>query len=257
MMRIAVLLATVLLLAPVHAVEPASSPVVTVKDERMTLRVSSVPLEEVMLRFAAAAGAEVKGGLVNPHDVSVEFEDVSVQDGLARLLGDQNFMLTYSGHKLTRVTLMGGAVDTPVTKVVKNEHEATGEPPQNFAQLMQSRMIQVSPSGRLARFLDKDQASLQQLVDIGLRNEDAALRTEALRMAIQAIDGQPDLNAATIAAISGMDDNQLMSLFRATARENTRAVLAQMSTLLRTNDLRQRSLRLLMQANGPLGTEQQ
>ena len=121
---------------------------------------------------------------------------------------------------------------------------------------MQSRMIQVSPGGRLARSLDKDQASLQQLVDIGLRNEDAALRTEALRMAIQAIDGQPDLNAATIAAINGMDDNQLMALFRATARDNTRAVLAQMSTLLRTNDLRQRSLRLLMQANSPLGTEQ-
>jgi hypothetical protein len=255
MIVIAAVLAATILAAPLHAAEPASSPVVSVKDERMTVRVSSLPLEEVMLRFAAAAGAEVRGGLVNPRDVSVEFEDVSVQDGLARLLGDQNFMLTYSGGKLTRVTLMGGAVDAPVTKVVKNEHDTTGEPPQSFAQLMQSRMIQVSPGGRLARFLDKDQASLQQLVDIGLRNDDAALRTEALRMAIQAIDGQPDLNAATIAAINGMDDNQLMSLFRATARDNTRAVLAQMSTLLRTNDLRQRSLRLLMQANSPLGNE--
>ena len=85
-----------------------------------------------------------------------------------------------------------------------------------FAQLMQSRMIQVSPGGRLSRFLGKDEASLQQLIDVGLRNDDAALRTEALRMAIQAIDGQPDLNAATITAIEAMDDNQLMALFRAT-----------------------------------------
>ena len=76
-------------------------------------------------------------------------------------------------------------------------------------------------------------------------------------MAIQAIDGQPDLNAATITAIEAMDDNQLMALFRATARDNTKAVLAQMSTLLRTNDLRQRSLRLLMQVTTPPGSEEQ
>lgn len=251
------LLVAMLAAAPVGA-EHVGSPVVTVKDERMTVKVSGIGLEELMLRFSATTGAEVRGTIVTPRDVSVEFEDVSIQDGLARLLGDQNFMLTYSGGKLTRVTLLGGAQDAPVTKVVKNEHEATpGEPPQTFAQMLQTRMIQVSPGGRLARFLDKDQASLQQLVDIGLRNDDAALRTEALRMAIQAIDGQPDLNAATISAIGAMDDNQLMSLFRATARDNTKAVLAQMSTLLRTNDLRQRSLRLLMQANTPLGEEQQ
>jgi hypothetical protein len=250
-------LALVAVQAPA-ADQPGGSPVVTVKDERMTVRVNGVGLEEILVRFSAATGAEIRGGLVEPREVSVEFEDVSVQDGLARLLGDQNFMLTYSGGKLTRVTLMGGALDAPVTKVVK-EHDpnAPTEPPQTFAQLMQTRMIQVSPGGRLSRFLGKDEASLQQLVDVGLRNEDASLRTEALRMAIQAIDGQPDLNAATIAAINGMDDNQLMALFRATARDNTRAVLAQMSTLLRTNDLRQRSLKLLMQANTPLGNEEQ
>ncbi len=248
-----------LMSAPVGAADqPAGSPVVTVKDERMTVKVNGTSLEEILVRFSAATGAEIRGGIVNPRDVSVEFEDVSLQDGLARLLGDQNFMLTYNGGKLTRVTLMGGALDAPVTKVVKeNETAATGEPPQTFTQLMQTRMIQVSPGGRLSRFLGKDEASLQQLVDVGLRNEDAALRTEALRMAIQAIDGQPDLNAATVNAINGMDDNQLMALFRATARDNTRAVLAQMSTLLRTNDLRQRSLKLLMQVSTPLGGEGQ
>lgn len=257
MMRLAALL-VLALVAAVHAEEPApaGSTIVTVKEERMTVRVNGVGLEEILVRFSAASGAEIRGGIVNPREVSVEFEDVTVQDGLARLLGDQNFMLTYNGGKLTRVTLMGGALDAPVTKVVK-EHDGSAETPQTFAQLMQTRMISVSPGGRLSQFLGKDEASLQQLVDVGLRNEDSSLRTEALRMAIQAIDGQPDLNAATVAAINGMDDNQLMALFRATARDNTKAVLAQMSTLLRTNDLRQRSLRLLMQANTPLGNEEQ
>jgi hypothetical protein len=252
----AILVAVLLAPPPVRGADGAHNPIETVKDERLTGKVNNVSLENVILRFAVATGAEIRGSVLNPHEVSVEFEDVSIQDGLARLLGDQNFMLTYSGAKLTRVTLMGGAVDEAVTKVVKNEHPNPGEPAPTFAQLLQTRMIQVSPGGRLARFLDKNEASLQQLVDIGLRNEDAAVRTEAMRMAIQAIDGQPDLNAATIAAINGMDDNQLMALFRATARDNTRAVLAQMSTLLRTNDLRQRSLKLLMQANAPLGADQ-
>jgi hypothetical protein len=262
MRLLAALLAAALMAAPAWAAEEAHSPVVTVKDERLTVKVTNFPLDDIMMRFCMATGAEIRGTLLNPREVSIEFEEVPIQDGLARLLGEQNFMLTYSGPKLTRITLMGGAVDEPVTKVVKNEHANPNEPAPTLAHLMQTRMIQVSPGGRLARFLGKNEASLQQLIDIGLRNDDAALRTEALRMSIQAIDGQPDLNAATISAINGMDDNQLMAVFRATARDNTRAVLAQMSTLLRTNDLRQRSLKLLMQANTPLGdqaapTEQQ
>lgn len=251
MTRVLAILLAATLAVPAHAADEAPEPVISLQGERLTVRVTGVSLEEVLQRFASASGAEIRGGVTTPRDVSVEFEDVSVQDGLARLLGDQNFMLTYSGGKLTRVTLLGGPQDAPVTKVVK-----TGEGvPQSFSELIQSRMISVTPGGRLSRFLGKDSATLQQIIDIGLRNEDRGLRTEALRMAVQAVDGQPDLNAATIDTLGAMDDSQLLAVFRATARENTREVLAQMSTLLRTNELRTRSLKLLMQANTPLGEE--
>ncbi|HEV7730967.1 MAG TPA: hypothetical protein VGR62_02350 [Candidatus Binatia bacterium] len=249
----AVLLAAVLA-APVHAADEAPASVVSVKGERLTVRVNAMSLDDVLQRFATATGAEIRGGVATPRDVSVEFEDVPVQDGLARLLGDQNFMLTYRDGKLSRLTLLGGALDAPVTKVVKTEHGGGGsETPQTFAQLIQSRTVEVTPGGRLSRFLGKDSATLQQLIDIGLRNDDRAVRTEAMRMSIQAIDGQPDLQTATVEAIGAMDDNQLMGMFRATARDHTKEVLSQMATMLRTNELRTRSLRLLMQANTPLG----
>ncbi len=250
----AAILLAVALAAPVHAADEASpASVVNVQGERLTVRVTAMSLDEVLKRFATATGAEIRGGVVTPRDVSVEFEDVPMQDGLARLLGDQNFMLTYRDGKLSRLTLLGGALDAPVTKVVKTEHGGTPETPQTFSQLIQSRTVEVTPGGRLSRFLGKDSATLQQLIDIGLRNDDRGLRTEAMRMSIQAIDGQPDLQTATVEAIGAMDDNQLMAVFRATARDHTKEVLSQMATMLRTNELRTRSLRLLMQANTPLG----
>ena len=65
---------------------------------------------------------------------------------LVRLLGDQNFMLTYREGRLSRLTLLGGSLDAPVTKVVKNQDgNATPEVSLSFAQMAQSRVIERVP----------------------------------------------------------------------------------------------------------------
>src|SRR5262249_38825905 len=150
----------------------------------------------------------IRGTVKQPHDVTIDFEDVPLRDGLARLLGDQNFVLTFRENgSLRAVTLLGGAQpqdQSAGAKIVKTGQPAPAAASMN--ELMQ-RNVSLPAGGKLALFLGQPSATLQQLLDISVRQDDAALRVEALRAGLGAIDTQPDLKGLAVKALSDVDDH--------------------------------------------------
>src|ERR1051326_6738180 len=85
------------LLALACSARAADERVIRYTDNTLTVQVTKAPLGEVLDEILHQAGAQLRGAPRNTGDVTVDFEDVPLQEGLHRLLGDQNFMLVYAG----------------------------------------------------------------------------------------------------------------------------------------------------------------
>jgi hypothetical protein len=233
---------------------PPPPKTIALKDDKLTVKVSAVPLDEVLQAVVAPSNGEIRGSVKQPHDVTIDFENVPLQDGLGRLLGDQNFVLTFRENgSLRTLTLLGGAQDQSsearIVKPTLPQHPAVAA-----AEMMQ-RNVPVPAGSKLAQFLGTPSATLQQLLDISLRQDDASLRVEAMRAGVGAIDSQPDLKAMVVKSLGDTDDHTLENVIRSVAQDRAREIVSQMAAITRTPELRARSTQLLQHLS-PAGNAQ-
>jgi hypothetical protein len=227
----------------------AASPdrVITVRQDRLTVRVTDVALDEIVREVAAPSKAEVKGSVKDPKPVSADFADVPLQDGLTRLLGEQNFLLTYrEDGTLRSLTLLGGPVEEAQgAQVVKTAPAPPPAAPSPVDLLQRS----VPVSGKLQELLGQPTATMQQLMDITMRQDDAGLRLEAMRAGMNAIDTQADMRSTVVKSLEGIDDQALEAMVRNMAPNHAQEVMSQMAATSRTPEIRARSLRVLRSLN--------
>ena len=237
------LLAAILPGHPAGAADAPPPKTIALKGDKLTVKVNAVPLDEVLQAVVAPSQGEIRGSVNQPHDVSIEFEDVPLQDGLGRLLGDQNFVLTFRENgSLRTLTLLGGAQEqSSEARIVK---PTAGHPVVAATDMMQ-RSVPVPAGSKLAQFLGQPNATLQQLLDISLRQDDASLRVEELRAGVGAIDSQPDLKALVVKSLGDTDDHTLENVIRSVAQDRAREIVSQMAAITRTPELRIRSTQLL------------
>jgi hypothetical protein len=82
--------------------------IVLYDDDRLTVQVEQAPLADVMREIGRQTGAEIVGALHHPRQVSQKFDGLPLMEGVARLLGAQNFTLRYGrGGELRAVALLG------------------------------------------------------------------------------------------------------------------------------------------------------
>ncbi len=237
------LLAAILPGYPAGAADAPPPKTIALKGDKLTVKVNAVPLDEVLQAVVAPSQGEIRGSVKQPHDVSIEFEDVPLQDGLGRLLGDQNFVLTFRENgSLRTLTLLGGAQEqSSEARIVK----PSAAHPAVAATDMMQRSVPVPAGSKLALFLGQPNATLQQLLDISLRQDDASLRVEALRAGVGAIDSEPDLKALVVKSLGDTDDHTLENVIRSVAQDRAREIVSQMAAITRTPELRIRSTQLL------------
>src|SRR3989454_4351842 len=89
--------------------EGAPERVIHYEGDTLTVRLAGAPVTDVLDELGRQAGAEIRGQVRDPHEVSAEFEGVPLAEALHRLLGDQNFALVYGNEgRLKSVRLLGG-----------------------------------------------------------------------------------------------------------------------------------------------------
>jgi hypothetical protein len=227
----------------------AAERTIMLRGDRLTVQVTDVPLEDVLRVLAEPSKAELKGAIKEPRQITVDFVDVPLQDGLTRLLGDQNFALTFrEDGSLRTLTLLGVPVEAAETRVVKTAPTTTAAPA-TPGEILQHP---VPVSGRLREFLGgQPTATMQQLMDITLRQEDASLRQEAMRAGMSAIDTVPDLRASVVSSLENADDQTLATVLRNMAQDRAQEIATHMATGSRTPQIRARGAQLLRTLNQP------
>jgi hypothetical protein len=93
-----------------------SAPVVArFADGRLSVSATDARLEDVVREVARVAGAEVKGTVATPRQVTIAFEDVPLEEALRRVLGEQPYSLRYERDRLVELALVD--VGSPARRI--------------------------------------------------------------------------------------------------------------------------------------------
>jgi hypothetical protein len=240
--------------AGVHAEDPAA-PVIRYHDDRLSVRLEKVPLEDVLDEIVRATGAEVRGAPSDVHDVTATFDDVPLPEALHRLLGDQNFMLRYAEpDRLRTIQLFGvqqahdGGDGSPAAGSARGRSPAAGSSmPASLVAAMSAleHHPPVKVSGSLASAIGSDSATFPQLFDAAMHQGDAAVRNEAFKVSLNAFETEPDLRATVLTAIGGTDEAALGQVLRGIAGSRAEELANQIASEAQTVELRTKALSVL------------
>jgi hypothetical protein len=231
-------LAVVAALAIACGAHAADERVIQYGDNALTVQVTKAQLDEVLNEIMRQAGAELRGSPRNAGDVTVAFERVPLQEGLHRLLGDQNFVLVYAGDGHLRVLrLLGG----PVAQTPGSRPPAAGAPARPASTDLASLVAGHAPipvSGPLEEAVGGPTAGLPALIQVATHHEDPTVRSAAVRALVTTLEADPALRAAAVDRLNSTDDAQLSTLLRGAAGERAEEVAMQVLTQAHAAEIR-------------------
>ncbi len=239
-----IVLAVMLCWRNARAAEDTPAPLIRYSNDALTVRLSGVPNSEILEELARQSGAEIRGQVREPREVTADFKSVPLPEALARLLGEQNFALVYrKGGRLKAVRLLGDDLaGAPTTTTLPATPAAPF--PGSLAELI-DRHPPVPVAGQLADALGAQSATLRQLLDLSLHHGDPAVRAEAVRTGIAAVEAEPTLRTAVIGELSNADSAFLSALLRASASEQAEDVAMQVLRDSRAAEIRVKALSVL------------
>jgi hypothetical protein len=176
------------------------------QNDRLSVRLEHAPLHEVLQELSRQTGATVRGEATGADEATIEFHDVPLNEGLQRLLGNQNFTLVYDAYgNLRTVRLFGGPQE-----VIAAPGEGTAA---GLVALFRNH-APVSVSGRLAKVVGGPTATFQRLGRTAVDDDDQAVRAEALGAIVTAVEADPELKDGVVSIITAMDDLAIASSAR-------------------------------------------
>lgn len=208
---LALLLALLLLGRATAAPPPALR--LEYRDDRLSGRLEEAPLGDVLAAVGVATGAEVRGQPLEQRAVSIELDAVPLDDALHRLLGSQNFTLSYGRDGRPKaLVLLGGPEEAPAPSerptaagvaVAPTGPTGPAFPLTLSRALTKARPVPVSEA--LAAALGADRATVPQLLEIATTDEDGLLRAQATQAVLSAFERQSRMRRAFLRTLHGLD----------------------------------------------------
>ena len=229
------------LLGTIAAPGIASPPTVTWEDDAVTATFDGVPVDEAIAALARAAGVEVRGELQEHREIRATFERARFPEVLDRLVGEQNFTITYdrAGHP-RRVDLLSMPQDEP---------PAARSSRDGFANLVRGYGA-VSLPPVLANALGRQRAELPWVLRRSARHRDPAVAAAAIGLFVRTVEAEPALHRALLRT----DDDRLTYVLRIWFGPGTEQVLGALAEETHDPLLRSKARRLEQQLRvGPPG----
>ncbi len=208
----------------VHA-EEGSQRVIEYQKDVLTVKLDNVPLTEVLAEVGKQSGAEIRGDVLQPRDLTLQLDKVPLKEALERLLGEQNFTLTYADDGALRaIQLKGGREAAPDKNKPKPGVKYTAFPGDEGETPPLWRAVYgvfddrgtVPVDGKLSMVVGGDAARWDVLANTAIGSEDPGVRREAVEAGMEAFEKDPDLEKAFAEATSGASDADLAAFARAT-----------------------------------------
>lgn len=195
----------------------AGRKVIVYREDKLTLDLEKVPLADVMTEVGKQSGAEVRGEILQQRDLTLEMDETPLKEALERLLGEQNFTLTYGDDgKLRTVELKGGREEAPppVAETEKAEDEDAVRATQDKLFRLFDKRDRVLVTGKVAERWGDDRILWDRLGNTTYGDPDEATRREAVRNAMRAVENDPEFRDAIVAAAAALTDAEMAQFVR-------------------------------------------
>jgi hypothetical protein len=188
------------------------------RDDRLTAHVDAVPLHEVLDAVATASGAEIRGRPMNDQPVSADLDAVPIDDALHRLLGTQNFTLSFGKQGLKTIVLLGGP-EAPPPPSDRPTAAGVAPPPVPAAPAFPlalsrafTRHRPVPVPEQLAEALGADRATFPQLLEMATVDDDGTRRAQATQVVLSALEREGSLRRSFLRTLHDLDDASLQDI---------------------------------------------
>jgi hypothetical protein len=188
------------------------------RDDRLSAHLEEVPLRQVLDAIAAASGAQIRGQPINDQPVSTDLDAVPIDDALHRLLGSQNFTLSFGSHgQLKTVVLLGGPEapaapsDRPTAAGIVPPAPAAPAFPLSLSRAF-TRHRPVPVPEQLAEALGADRATFPQLLEMATVDDDGTHRSQAAQVVLSALERESWLRRSFLRTLHDLDDASLQDI---------------------------------------------
>lgn len=205
--------------------EPAKEPkppTVAWSQDTVTVHADKASASTVVSMIGKESGAQVRGSVPPERVVTLDLEKVPVKEALERVLGEQNFTLTYADDgTLKTIELKGGReaplapTPVPMNDVAGRERGDTPEMWHRMYLVFENRP-KVPVDGKLADLTGKEELNWDYLANVTFGVNDPQARREAVRTAMRAIEADPEFKAAILSAARGVSPADFAQFARAT-----------------------------------------
>jgi hypothetical protein len=165
-------------------------------------------------------------------------------EALSRRLGVESWMLTLGEDGRLRAITILAAEMAPLPA----EPPVVRAPPPALPPL--ERPIRLPPDGVLARIVGGATATGRQLADLALRRDDAEIRGEAVRAAVDAMLEDPSLERALLEPLEAVDDAVIAQAVSGIAGEAATELLSIVAERAPARPLGRRAARVLERLRG-------
>jgi len=184
--------------------------------ERVTARFAGTPLADAVREVATAAGGELRGGVVDPRDVTLELHAVPLEEALHRLLGTQSFTVRYGeGGQVKAIVLEGGPEmpapprETPTAAGVPVETAPT------FPIVLSRMFLRHRPiklSDPLAERFGQEKASMPELLEIATGDDDGIMRALASQAVLSALEREGRYRRSFLRSLHQLQPDEMTAI---------------------------------------------
>ena len=221
------------------------------QDDTLSMRLRSAPLPSVLEEIGRQSGVTIRARVLDTRTVTVAFEDVPFKQALRRLLGVQNFLLTYDGPRprlleVLETPTVPPLVGTASDHTLGSDAPSNTAPPQSVAAVL-DRGPPVALSDTLRAALGTSAMPLRQLLDTGINHVDQGIRASAMREAVAALQADPNLRAAMFGTRPGMKGGIFGTLVEGMDTERAEEMLFYVAIGARDSQVRNDAATLIQQ----------
>ena len=195
--------AIIALLGAPAAQDTPSPPLVTWANGLVSAEFDRVPADEAVAALARETKVEIRGELQDRREVTAHFEHARFRDVVDRLVGEQNFTITYdAAGNPRRVDLLSAASRSVAPRRILEEFSA-----------LVARRPEVDLPPVLSTALGAPRGRLPWVLRRGMHHHDPAVGTAAAAFFARFVDSDQALRAAAMST----DDERLLAQLRAWA----------------------------------------
>lgn len=252
--------AVLVLLAALAAAAPP--PTVTLRDDRLTAHFEQVPLADALNAIAQAGGGVVRGTVREPRDVTAQFDAVPLPDAMPRLLGAQNFTLSYAkdGRLLAIVLLGGPEVATPAAQAATAGSTTTTTLPAKPAfplelsrAFTKHRPVKLPDGGTLNGLFEGETATFPELLEVATLDDDGTLRNQATQVVLGALERESRLRRSFLRTLYRLDPPALETIMMGESGERFVEIVEYLSVHSRDANLQRKANAVLDQMRATAG----